>query len=191
MPAGVDAAHIVLPAMLLGVVWIALVIDLCQHRVPNVLTFGAATAGITLQSALGGAAGLLTALAGLGVGLVILLPGYLARATGAGDLKLMAAAGTLLGPYWVLVAGIVSILVGALIAAAYAAFTLFSSTGPAPWPRYGLMLKTLVTTGRMSYVAPAEGEIMGRKLPFAVSIALGTTLTLVLWWPDLNARWAG
>jgi prepilin peptidase CpaA len=185
------AAEILLPVLLLAVVWIALAFDLYQRRIPNALTFGATSVAVVLQSVLGGASGLLMALAGLVFGLIILLPGYLLRATGAGDVKLMAATGTFLGPFWVLAAGIASILVGALIAGVFAASTLVSRTFPAPWPRYRLMLKALVTTGRVSYVAPAEGEVMGRRLPFAVSIALGTTLILVLWWPELNAQWAG
>ena len=182
-----ELSDILLPILLLGAVWAALAFDLRQRRIPNALTFGAAATGIAVQTALLGATGLLMALTGLGVGLLILLPGYILRATGAGDVKLMAAAGTFLGPYWVLVAGVLSILVGALIAAAFAASTLVSKTSPAPWQRYGLMLKTLATTGRASYVAPAEGEVMGRKFPFAVSIALATTLTLVLWQPSLGA----
>ena len=182
-----EAAAILPPVFLLGMVWTALAFDLRQRRIPNALTFGAAAAGLAVQTALVGATGLLMALTGLGVGLVILLPGYVLRVTGAGDVKLMAAAGTFLGPYWILVAGVLSILVGALIAAAFAASTLISKTSPAPWQRYGLMLKTLATTGRASYVAPATGEVMGRKFPFAVAVALGTTLTLVLWQPALGA----
>ena len=187
MAARFDLAQTLLPILLLSVVWIGLAFDLRQRRIPNVLTFGAAATGIAVQTALLGATGLLMALTGLGVGLVILLPGYLLRATGAGDVKLMAATGTFLGPYWILVAGVISILVGALIAAAFAASTLISRTSPAPWQRYGLMLKTLATTGRASYVAPAETEVMGRKFPFAIAVALGTTLTLVLWQPALAA----
>jgi prepilin peptidase CpaA len=191
MPVRPDAVESLLPVLVLGVVWIAFAIDLRRRRIPNALTFGAAAAGLVLQSLLGGTAGLSAAATGLGVGLVILLPGYLIRATGAGDVKLMAAVGTFLGPNWVLVAGVLSILAGGLIAAMFAASALISRSSPSPWPRYGLMLRTLVTTGRVSYMAPAQGEVMGRRFPFAVSIALGTTLTLALWWAGLNTQAGG
>jgi prepilin peptidase CpaA len=191
MPFPVDLAQILPPVLLLGVVWIALVFDLRQRRIPNRLTFAGVATGVVLHTVFGGAGGLLTAVAGLGVGLMILLPGYLLRATGAGDVKLMAAVGTFLGPYWVLAAGLLSILVGALIGAMFAASALVSRSSPSPWPRYGMMLKALMTTGRVSYVAPSQREVMGRRFPFAVSIALATTLTLALWWPGVNAYVAG
>ncbi|WP_290652975.1 A24 family peptidase, partial [Aquisalimonas sp.] len=101
----VDAAESLLPVLLLGVVWLALAFDVRQRRIPNALTFGAAAMGVAAQAMLGGTTGLVTAVTGLAVGLAILLPGYLMRTTGAGDVKLMAAAGTFLGPFWALVAG--------------------------------------------------------------------------------------
>ena len=184
-------AQILAPAMLLAMVWTALAVDVRRRRIPNALTSSAAITGIALNSLIGGMSGFAAALGGLGVGLAVLLPGYAFRATGAGDVKLMAAAGTFLGPFWVLMAGLASIVVGALIAALFAISTLVSRNSKTPWRRYGLMLKTLVTTGRVSYIAPADGEIMGQRFPFAVSIALGTTATLFLWWPSLAAQWAG
>ncbi len=45
------------------------------------------------------------------------------------------------------------------------------------------MMRTLVITGRPLYIPPAEGEVMGKKFPFAVSIALGTTAWIVWQWP--------
>ena len=186
-----DLKPLLLVAPLIGAVWLALALDLWCRRVPNIVTFTVMAMGISLQTITGAGNGLLTAVAGVGVGLMIFLPGYILGGTGAGDVKLSAAIGAFLGPYWILVAGILSILVGSLIAAAFALSTLLSRSATAPWPRYKLMLQTMVCTGRVSYVPPAEGEVMGRKFPFAVSIAIGTTLTLVLWWPALSAQWAG
>ena len=186
-----DMVKLFTPAALIFAVLVALLFDVHWNRIPNALTLGATVTGVALNAAVLGGKGALIASAGVGVGLLILCPGYLLRTTGAGDVKLMAAIGAFLGPFWVLVAGILSILVGSLIAAAFALSTLISRSAIAPWPRYKLMLQTMVSTGRVSYVPPAEGEVMGRKFPFAVSIAIGTTLTLVLWWPALSAQWAG
>jgi len=107
------------------------------------------------------------------------MPGYLLGTTGAGDVKLMAAIGTFLGPYNVLLAGLASIAVGGVIALGFMALSVLSSSSPSPWQRYGLMFRTLLTTGRPVYLAPVEGEVMGRKFPFAVSIAVGTSLFLI------------
>lgn len=142
---------------------------------------GAAT-GILLQGVLAGPSGVLAALYGLAAGLAVLLPGYLMGFTGAGDAKLMAAIGTFLGPQNVLIAALASILVGGVIALGFVASALFQPSAVSPWSRYSLMFRTLVTTGKPLYLAPKEGEVMGRKFPFAVSIAIGTTGLLVWQW---------
>ncbi|MCG6657317.1 prepilin peptidase [Halomonas campisalis] len=149
--------------------------DLRQRRIPNRLVLAGAAIGLLLQGALAGPSGVLAALYGLLVGLAILMPGYLMGFTGAGDAKLMAAVGTFLGPLGALQAGLASILVGGAIGIGFAASALFNKSSVSPWSRYGLMLKTLSVTGKPLYIAPQEGEVMGRKFPFAVSIAIGTT----------------
>lgn len=168
-----------------ALIWSAACWDLRYRRIPNGLVLSGVVVGITVQLGLAGVGGLLDSLAGLGVGLAILMPGYLAGTTGAGDVKLMAAVGTFLGPYQMLLAGLASIAVGGAIALGFLALASFSAGSTTPWPRYGLMIKTLFTTGRPIYLAPAEGEVMGRKFPFAVSIAVGTSF-LLIWsaWPS-------
>lgn len=166
----------------------AAICDLRNRRIPNELVFGAALIGIGLQVLLIGFDGLLDAFAGLAVGLAILLPGYLFGTTGAGDVKLMAAIGTFLGSHDVFLAALASITVGSLVALGFVVGALFSRGTPTPWARYGLMFKTLFVTGRPIYISPAEGEVMGRKFPFAVSIALGTTLFLL--WQSPLIEWA-
>ncbi|MDC0663750.1 A24 family peptidase [Marinobacter sp. SS21] len=163
-----------------ALIWSAACWDLRCRRIPNGLVLTGVVVGMAVHLGLGGFAGLLDALAGLGVGLAILLPGYLVGTTGAGDVKLMAAVGTFLGPFYAMLAGLASIAVGGLIGLGFLALAGLSSRAPAPWSRYGLMLKTLFVTGRPVYLAPEKGEVMGRKFPFAVSIAVGTS-SLVIW----------
>ncbi len=163
----------------LALIWIAACWDLRQRRIPNGLVYTGAVLGIAVQLGLGGFGGLLDALMGMGVGLAILIPGYLMGTTGAGDVKLMAAVGTFLGPFPGLLAGLASLAVGGVIALGFMALSGFSVSSAAPWSRYGLMLKTLFVTGRPVYLAPAEGEVMGSRFPFAVSIAVGTSIFLI------------
>lgn len=165
---------------LFALIWSAACWDLRYRRIPNGLVFAGAVLGIAVQGVLGGVGGSLDALAGLGVGLAILMPGYLAGTTGAGDVKLMAAVGTFLGPLMGLLAGLASIAVGGLIALGFMVLASFAGRSSAPWSRYGLMFKTLFATGRPMYLAPAKGEVMGRRFPFAVSIAVGTS-SLLAW----------
>ncbi len=157
--------------------------DLLHRRIPNTLILAGAAVGILLQGWAAGAGGVLAAIYGLVVGLAILLPGYLMGFTGAGDAKLMAAIGTFLGPVGVLQAALISIFVGGIIAIGFALSALIHRQSISPWGRYALMMRTLVITGRPLYIPPAEGEVMGKKLPFAVSIALGTTAWIVWQWP--------
>lgn len=174
---------LLITTMVLLLVWTAAAIDCLQRRIPNVLILAGAAVGILLHGWAAGASGVLAATYGLLVGLAILLPGYLMGFTGAGDAKLMAAVGTFLGPIGVLQAALISIFIGGLIAMGFAFSALIFRRSATPWGRYSLMLRALVITGRPLYIPPEEGEVMGKKFPFAVSIALGSTAWIVWQWP--------
>ena len=71
--------------------------DLKSRRIPNYLTFGGALAGLGFQLGFYGLGGLLDGLAGLALGLVVLMLPYLLGGMGAGDVKAAAALGAWLG----------------------------------------------------------------------------------------------
>ena len=91
-------------------------IDLWTRRVPNPLTMGLAAAGVGFAAF--GVSGLSigASLAGLALGLALMLPGHLLGATGAGDVKLFAAAGAFVGPAHIVTAFIYTALAGGGIA---------------------------------------------------------------------------
>ncbi|PYQ84778.1 MAG: prepilin peptidase [Acidobacteria bacterium] len=91
-------------------------IDLWVRRVPNPLTLGIVALGLVLAATHGTGTGIGGALAGLGVGLLLMLPGYVIGATGGGDVKLLAALGTLLGPSAVVMAFFYSAIAGGALA---------------------------------------------------------------------------
>jgi prepilin peptidase CpaA len=95
---------------------IATVIDVKTRRIPNIVTM--TMAGIGLGLAASGVSGfsLGAAFLGLLVGLGLMLPGYALGATGAGDVKLMAAVGTLVGPWIVVKAFLFTGIAGGIIA---------------------------------------------------------------------------
>src|SRR6266568_3093330 len=75
----------------------AAVVDVQQHRIPNWLTYPSMIAGLVLQTAFHGLGGLLHSVeGGLLFGGIFLLF-YLVRAMGAGDVKLAAALGSIVG----------------------------------------------------------------------------------------------
>ena len=85
-------------AVLAAGLLVATIVDVRTRRIPNVLTGTMAGAGLGLAAFGFGGISVGAAVLGCVVGLVLMLPGHALGATGAGDVKLMAAVGTLLGP---------------------------------------------------------------------------------------------
>ena len=76
----------------------ACVTDLRARRIPNVLTFGAALAGLVFQFATGGVEALGQASLGWLLGAFVFLLPFALGGLGGGDVKLLAALGAWLGP---------------------------------------------------------------------------------------------
>ncbi len=94
----------------------ATVIDLRTRRIPNELT--AAMTGIGIALAATGVSGISVggSFLGFALGLVLMLPGYRLGATGAGDVKLMAAVGAIVGPALVVTAFFCTAIAGGVLA---------------------------------------------------------------------------
>jgi Flp pilus assembly protein protease CpaA len=95
---------------------IGALVDLKTRRVPNPLTMGLALTGVALAFAHATTLGVSASLAGLGIGLALMLPAHMIGATGAGDVKLFAAIGTLLGPIGIVMAFLYTAIAGGVIA---------------------------------------------------------------------------
>jgi prepilin peptidase CpaA len=100
---------------LLAVLLISSVTDLAWHRIPNTLLMPALVVALALQASGDGLDGMLAAGAGLVVGLAFLMPLYAMGGMGAGDVKLLGVVGAL-------VAGIATLIAGALLGSAYIAW---------------------------------------------------------------------
>ncbi len=72
--------------------------DIRFRRIPNWLVLSGLVIGLAWNGVSHGVAGFGHAGAGLGVGFLLYFPLYLLRARGAGDVKLLAAAGSIVGP---------------------------------------------------------------------------------------------
>lgn len=92
------------------------VVDLYTRRIPNPLTLGITVAGLLLAATGIGSLSMPQALVGFFVGLVLMMPGHVIGATGAGDVKLFAALGTLLGPKGIAVAFMYTAMAGGALA---------------------------------------------------------------------------
>lgn len=173
-------------AATLVMVWIAAWIDVRSRRIPNPITLLGAAAGLLVHAYGSGLYGVADSVLGLALGLALMLPGYLLHSTGAGDVKLMAAVGAILGPKGVAVAFFFSILIGASIGVGYALAAWLGKGAKGPLSRYAGMLRFLIVTGRFSYVPPGPDEALGQRFAFGVPIAIGSTVAVL--WPLLSAH---
>lgn len=159
----------------------AAISDLRSRRIPNVLVLGGLLFGIAYNIALPPTpqTSFLFPFAGILVGFFIFLPLYLIRATGAGDVKLLAMIGAFLGPLATLNSAIATFIVGGVLALAYAIQRGTASR----------MVENLVVFMRLGVLGALAGspsiprlapEKSAGRLPYAISIALGTLGYLVL-----------
>jgi len=146
--------------------------DLLFHRISNRLTGSLLCVGLVLRTLAGGWSGLEQSLLGVLVGLGCLLPFYIARAMGAGDVKLLAATGALLGPYDTWIAGICTLLVGAGLALMYLAAGAARALVSAP------ASSSLMT--RMTLAHLRVRELRRERMPYALAIALGSVASISL-----------
>ena len=103
----------VLQVLLVVVVVTAGIYDLRFRRIPNWLVLSGLVLGFALNAFMFELVGLKQAALGMGLALLIYFPLYALRAMGAGDAKLMAAVGSIVGPgNWFLLFIVTSILGG-------------------------------------------------------------------------------
>jgi prepilin peptidase CpaA len=158
--------------MLLAVLVLAVRQDLLQHRISNFLTIGALIAGVGVTWLGHGVDGALHALAGASVGLLCLLPLYLLKGMGAGDVKLLMAAGAFLGPANAFIAALVTLVAGAVLALLVIIRRFAGSSGSLALSGNGSADDSRLQTT----VAAAAAE----KFPYAAAIAAGVVATMWL-----------
>jgi len=143
---------------------IAVATDVLRHRIPNLLVVIMLSCGLVLSATLLQRAGVTTALLGALVGFLILMPFYVLGGMGAGDVKLLAAIGSFLGPWGALVAGLATLGAGGILG-------------------FGLILwrnVIAVFLARfLSIAPPAPAEVRGVPMPYAVAIAIGTVAAVL------------
>ncbi len=150
----------------------AVFIDIRSRRIPNWLTALMAVAGLVM--AVGGMSGLTVtqAVLGLAAGLLLMLPGHALGATGAGDVKLMAAIGAIVGPRMVFSAFLATAVAGGVFAVVVAF-------------RRGRLQATLDGTRQLVASPSAAKETIeapGRSNRFAYgpAIAVGTLVAVLM-----------
>jgi prepilin peptidase CpaA len=157
--------------LLASAITISVIEDLRRQKIPNLVTCPTMVLALAYHSISNGFEGFLFSTGGLFLGIGLFIVPYMLGGMGAGDAKLMGAAGAIFGPKDILVASIMVILAGGVYGIILLAIN----------PRYTfsllkrswLTLKTFFLTHQFILIPPNIGE----KLPvlrYAVPIALGT-----------------
>jgi prepilin peptidase CpaA len=157
--------------LLSAILVVAAVQDLRFQKIPNLLTYPTMAIGLACHGLTSGLDGLLFSAGGLALGTGIFILPYLMGGMGAGDAKLMGAAGAVLGLKGVFIAFLLTAIVGGV----YALIVLFISHRKGSFPGLATTLKTFVFTGQFIRMTGAEDEKKPR-LCYGVAIASGTLL---------------
>ena len=158
---------IVLTTVAIGVTSGAL-IDLWTRRVPNELTVALTLTGFA--TAVSGVSDLtfLASLAGFALGLGLMLPPFIIGGTGAGDVKLFAAIGALIGPMPIAIAFLYTAMAGGVFALVVAI-------------RRQRLRKTIgdaarIVTGDAQAALEIKSPSSNNRFAYAPAIAVGTVL---------------
>jgi prepilin peptidase CpaA len=140
-------------------------IDLRSRRVPNWLTLGITVVGLTLAATRVSGLSLAAAAVGFALGLAVMLPGHLIGATGAGDVKLLAALGTMLGPKATALAFVYAAIAGGVLALLVA---VQRRTIEATVARTAMLVRS-----RGANIAEIERATSNNRFAYAPAIAIG------------------
>jgi prepilin peptidase CpaA len=158
----------------------AATIDVRSHRIPNWLTLSGTVFGLAYSAFVPFYMhhGFLWSLGGWAVGFAFLFPLWMMRIMGAGDVKLMAMSGALLGLGGIYEALLFSFIAGGALAIGFAVWhgklrPMLGNVGRVM--RVGSIAMALGMPARM---ALSGWESIG-KLPFGLAIASGTITAVV------------
>lgn len=160
--------------------------DAKERRIPNFLTFPVILAGLILNIIMNGLNGLLFSFYGFLIGLAVFFIPFALGMMGAGDVKLMAAIGALMGWKFTILSALFSAIAGIIVVIVYLIYKkrLLS-----------YFKKCFVVIGRaiLKFIYFSDGNVIGNKLksfaysnvmqngvneklyvPYGLAIALGT-----------------
>jgi prepilin peptidase CpaA len=168
------------PLILAGAVLLSLIAgytDWRSRRIPNWLTVPGFVIGVMASAVLGGWSGLKDSLLGTGLAFALLLPFWLLRSLGAGDLKFAAALGAYTGP-----GRLIDILIGSVFVAGVMALALviYKRRLLETIKNIGHILASLVTFRLPGYHVTIDNP-NALTIPKGVALALTVLLYGVLW----------
>jgi len=145
--------------------------DLRRGKIPNMVTYPTMGLALGYHFISNGLSGLAFSAGGLGLGIGLFIIPYLMGGMGAGDVKLMGAAGAVLGAKGISIAAIMVILSGGIYGVIL--FLMYPKYLLSFLKRLWLTMKTLFLTCQFIPIPP-EKDPNRPVLRYALPIALGT-----------------
>ena len=154
----------------------AVVFDYRFHRIPNVISLSGWVVGPVLYLISDTLPGMSSSIYGFLLIFVLTFPLYVLRWMGAGDVKLMAGVGAIVGIEFAPTVFFGIVITGAVIGVI---MLLNSKLFKNSFQRYGAMLGVSLTLKKPMYIEPNEQE-QKVVVPYAIPIAVGTFLSIGL-----------
>lgn len=156
----------------------ATVVDIRAHRIPNWLVGTGVVIAVVYHVFSPFGQGATFTLAGLIVGMATLMPLYVLRTMGAGDVKLMGMIGAFVGT-----AAVVNVVLATMVAGGI--FALVAAVYKHALPQLLGNLRTMLIQRDIRRMKGAGSEAMQArpsvgKLPYAVAIASGTAFQIFI-----------
>ena len=185
-----------LPGILLGILLLlAVSYDIKTRLIPNKIVFSGSLIGIAFNTLINpgtglfsesfGGLGILMSIAGLAIGLIIMLPFYALHVMGAGDAKLMAMIGAFIGPLPIIKVALLSMVAGGLLALIVALWKGVFKQVLANL--HHIFMQSLIRTLSGEGVRISAPEVPTVKLAYAIAIATGTVFYLSM---SNNPTWS-
>lgn len=160
-------------ALLIPLAVIITYYDVRYRRIPNAFVLATLVSGVTINSIFGGLHGALSSLGGLLFAFILMFMMHIFGAMGAGDVKLFAAIGSVMGAAYVLPMFLIVVLTGGVLAvvSAFRAGAVRSTA-----LRVIQILVGLFPGWQMPrFAVPADRRL---TIPYGVAITLGSIITL-------------
>jgi len=154
-----------------GVLLIAAITDFRIQKIPNLLTFPAASFALAYHCILKGSSGFLFSSGGIAAGVGLLIIPYLLGGMGAGDAKLMGVVGGVLGVKGVFYAFLFSAIVGGIYAVVLT-FIYRKHFGGFYKKQLTALINFLLIRKYIPH--PEESGLEKPRLCYGLAIALGT-----------------
>jgi prepilin peptidase CpaA len=150
--------------------------DLSTRRIPNSVLLSTLMTALFLNSVGGGLAGLADSIAGLALGILMLMPLHVLGRMGAGDVKLLGVVGSVIGAWGAIVAGLATMMAGAVLGVLYMVWLLIR---PKIVSWSSSLMHRVSGTATGPHPARTLQTVRTAEIPYAVAIAAGTVAALI------------